>query len=332
MRAFSVRRGVGRVAALICAAAMLALVSPALAQREYPTRPITMLVGYGAGGSTDLAARIVAQHMEKTLGQPITIENRTGGNGLVAVTATYNARPDGYTLTMTSGSILTVMPWNMNLQIDPLKLSFIGSTHESLYALFVRADAPWRTIDEFVAYAKANPNRVITANSGGFGLPDIGMAQLANAVGGMQYRTVPTSGGAEQVLKLLAGDVHSELNSMAPTGQHFRAGAIRSLLVVSPRWPELQEQGVPLAQEKYGFSVRNLSVVAGPPGLPEPIRAKLEAALKAAMDDPAVLKRLQEGVGEDIRFRTGAESLRDAQEVQAAQRVVGEQLGKLAPR
>jgi len=125
--------------------------------------------------------------------------------------------------------------------------------------------------------------------------------------------------------------VHAELNSMAPTGPHFRTGALRALLVVSPRWPELQAKGVPLSSEKYGFSVRNLSVVAGPPGLPEPIRAKLEAALKRAMDDPEVMKRLQDGVGEDIRFRTGAEALKDAQEVQAAQRVVGEQLGKLAP-
>ena len=118
----------------------------------------------------------------------------------------------------------------------------------------------------------------MTANSGGFGLPDIGMAQLANAVGGMQYRTVPTTGGAEQVLKLLSGDVQSELNSMAPTAPHFPTGALRALLVVSPRWPELEEKGVPLASGNSGFSVRNLSVVAGPPGLPEAIRAKLRGA------------------------------------------------------
>lgn len=308
--------------------ALFALALPASAQ-NYPERPITMLVGYGAGGSTDLAARIVAQHMEKTLGQPITIENRTGGNGLVAVNATYNAKPDGYTIAMTSGSVLTVMPWNIEMPFDPLKLSFIGSTHESFYALFVKGDAPWKTVDELIAFAKANPGQLVTANSGGFGLPDIGMAQLANAVGGLKYRTVPTTGGAEQVLKLIAGDVQSELNSMAPTAPHFRTGAIRALLVVSPAWPELQEKGVPLAKDKFGFSVRNLSVVAGPPGLPEPIRAKLEAALKKAMDDPEVMARLKQGVGEDIRFRTGAEALKEAAEVQAQQRVVGEQLGKL---
>lgn len=298
--------------------------------QDYPIRPITMLVGYGAGGSTDLAARVVAQHMEKTLGQPITIENRTGGNGLVATNATYNAKPDGYTITMTSGSVLTVMPWNMKMAFDPLKLSFIGSTHESYYALFVRNDAPWKTIDDYIADAKANPNKIVTVNSGGFGLPDIGMAQLSNAVGTFRYRTVPTTGGAEQVLKLIAGDAQSMLNSMAPTATHYRTNTIRPLLILSPSWPELEEKGVPLSSGKYGISVRNLSVIAGPPGLPEPIRAKLEAALKAAMTDPAVLDRLKQGVGEDIRYRTGAEALQDATEVQAQQRIVGEQLGKIA--
>ena len=150
-------------------------------------------MGYGAGGATDLAARIVADHMEKTLGQPITVENRPGGNGTVGTRAVSMAAPDGYTLGMTSGSILTVLPWTMDVGFDPLKLTFIGSTHESFYALFVKGDSPWKTVQELVAHAKAHPHQLVTANSGGFGLPDIGMAQLAKATGGIEYRTVPTS-------------------------------------------------------------------------------------------------------------------------------------------
>ena len=136
------------------------------------------------------------------------------------------------------------------LGFDPLKMTFVGSALESLYALFVRSDAPWKTVGELVDYAKANPNKLVTANSGGWGLPDIGMAQLANAVGGMQYRTVPTSGGGEQVLKLIAGDVQSELNSATPTAPHYRSGAIRALMVVSPAWPELEAKGVPLSSAR----------------------------------------------------------------------------------
>lgn len=295
---------------------------------DYPTRPIRMIVGYGAGGSTDLAARVVAAHMEKSLGQPIVVENRVGGNGAVGTSAVNNAAPDGYTLAMTSGSILTVMPWSVDIGFDPLKMSFIGSTHESLYAQFVKGDAPWKTIQEMVAYAKENPNKLIFANSGGFGLPDISMGQLAKAAGGFNYRTLPTTGGAEQVVKLLAGDAHTEPNSAAPTMQHYRAGAMRALMVLSPAWPELEKMGVPLSKDVYGFSVRNLAAIVGPPGLPEDIRKKLEDALHTAMTDKDVLVQMEK-VGELIRYRSGKETLDDAIQVQAEQKVVGEMLGKL---
>src|SRR6187455_2830717 len=100
-------------------AALIALgASAAYAADPYPNRPIRMIVGYGAGGSTDLAARIVAAHMEKTLGQPVTVENRPGGNGATGTLAVFNAPPDGYMLTMTSGSILTVLPWSVDLGFD----------------------------------------------------------------------------------------------------------------------------------------------------------------------------------------------------------------------
>src|SRR3954464_4227404 len=104
-----------RLFAAIAAVVLGLLVSADAFAQGYPARPIRMIVGYGAGGSTDLAARIVAAHMEKTLGQPVTVENRVGGNGAVGTGAVFNAQPDGYTLAMTSGSILTVLPWNSDL-------------------------------------------------------------------------------------------------------------------------------------------------------------------------------------------------------------------------
>jgi tripartite-type tricarboxylate transporter receptor subunit TctC len=301
-----------------------ALIAAAASAQDYPNRPITIIVGYGAGGSTDLATRVVAAHMEKTLGQPIVIENKTGGNGAVGTQAVFNAAPDGYTLGMTSGSILTVLPWTMDLGFDPLKLTFIGSVLESRYALFTGANSKFSTIEELIDWAKAHPNELVAANSGGFGLPDIAMAQLSDAVGGITYRTLPTSGGAEQVVKLLAGDADVAPNSAAPTKPHLASGKIRPLLVLSPDWPELEKMGVPVAQKLYGFSVRNLSALVAPPGLPEDIRQKLEDALKAAMDDPEVRKRMDEGVGENTDFKTGAEIKQAAIETQAAQKAAGE--------
>jgi putative tricarboxylic transport membrane protein len=304
------------------------LLAGGVAAQEYPTRPIRLIVGYGAGGATDLAARIVADHMEKTLGQPVTVENRPGGNGTVGTRAVFMAAPDGYTLGMTSGSILTVLPWTMDVGFDPLKLTFIGSTHESFYALFVKGDSPWKTVQELVAHAKAHPNQLITANSGGFGLPDIAMAQLAKAAGGFEYRTVPTSGGAEQVLKLLAGDVQAEANSAAATVSHLKSGAIRALLVFSTSWPELEKMGVPLSSKVYGFNARNLSAVVGPPNLPEPVRRKLEDALARAMKDPATLEKLEK-IGELIEYKTGPQIREAAVKVQAEQLEIGKILDKV---
>jgi tripartite-type tricarboxylate transporter receptor subunit TctC len=111
---------------------------------RYPTRPIRIVVGYTAGGSTDLAARAVGAHMEKTLGQPITIENRPGGNGAVGTGAVAKATPDGYTLTMTSGSILTIMPWVVELGFEPLDLTFIGRPTSRSMPSSSRGTAPGR--------------------------------------------------------------------------------------------------------------------------------------------------------------------------------------------
>ncbi|MBM3650302.1 MAG: hypothetical protein FJX11_21195 [Alphaproteobacteria bacterium] len=229
---------------------------------------------------------------------------------------------------MTSGSILTVIPCTTELGFDPLKLTFIGSVLESMYAQFVKGDSPWQTVEDLIKYMKENPNKVVYANSGAFGLPDIGMAQLAKAAGGLQYRTMPTTGGAEQVLKLLSGDAQTQQNSATPTLPHLKTGAIRAILVVSKSWPELEKMGVPLSSQKYGFTVRNLSSLAGPPGLPEPIRQKLEDALKASMEDKESREKLEK-IGEFIEFKTGKQIREAAIQVQAEQKAIGETLGKV---
>ncbi len=317
-----------RLMSAIAAMALALLISAEAFAQGYPNRPIRIVVGYGAGGSTDLATRIVAGHMEKTLGQPVTVENRPGGNGAVGTGAVYNSPPDGYTLTMTSGSILTVLPWSADLGFDPLKLTFIGSVLESMYAQLVKGDSPWKTIEDLVKYMKENPNKVVFANSGAFGIPDIGMAQLARAVGGLQYRTMPTTGGGEQALKLLSGDAQTIQSSATPVLPHTRTGGMRALLVLSTSWPEFEKEGVPLSSKKFNFTVRNLSALAGPPGLPEDIRQKLEDALKKAMEDKDVRAQLDK-IGELIEFKTGKQILEVARQVQTDQRAVGEQLGKV---
>ena len=150
-------------------------------------------MGYGAGGATDLAARIVADHMEKTVGQPITVENRPGGNGTVGTRAVFMAAPDGYTLGMTSGSILTVLPWTMDVGFDPLKLrsSFPPSRSKRL---FVKGTVPgrrcrsWWRMERRTRTSSSRPTPGVRA-------PGHRHGQLAKAAGGFEYRTVPTSAG-----------------------------------------------------------------------------------------------------------------------------------------
>lgn len=314
--------------AIALAAATLLASGAAEAQGNYPNRPVRIVVGYGAGGSTDLATRIVAAHMEKTLKQPITVENRPGGNGALGTGAVFNSTPDGYTLTMTSGSILTVIPWTTELPFDPLQLTFVGSVLESMYAQFVSADSPIKTVEDLVKYMRENPGKAVYANSGSWGLPDIGMAQLAKALGGVQYRTLPTTGGAEQALKVLSGDALTMQNSATPTLPHIKSGKLRPILVVSKSWPELEKMGVPLSSQKYGFTVRNLSSLAGPPKMPEDIRKTLEDALRAAVADNETRAKL-DAIGEFIEFKTGKEILDAARETQAQQKEIGAALGKV---
>ena len=120
------------------------------------------------------------------------------------------AEPDGYTLGMTSGSILTVLPWTMDPGFDPLKLNFVGSTHESACALWVGADSRGATIEELVEYARSDPGQLRVADSSGFGLPDIVIARLAALSRGFTYPRSRPRGGAEQLVKPLAGDVDAD--------------------------------------------------------------------------------------------------------------------------
>lgn len=302
-------------------------VSTAKPTVDYPKRPITMIVGYAAGGATDLAARIVSAHMEKTLGQAITVENKPGANGALGMTAINQAAKDGYTIGMTSGSIMTIVPHTQELAFDPLEFSYIGSPLEQLYVQLVGADQPWKTVQEMVDWAKANPGKLIHSTSGAFGINDIGMAQFAKGAGGFQYQTLPTGGGSEQLLKVLSGDAHTAQVSAAPSMVHIESGAARPLMILSPSWPELEKQGIPKSQDLYGFTVRNLTAMVGPPGLPEEIRQKLEDALKAAMSDKAVIEQMDK-LGERTQFKTGKEIHDEVVKVSAEHGAMIEALGK----
>lgn len=277
-----------------------------------PDGPITLVIPYGPGGATDTIGRILADHMEDTLGVPVVVENMAGGVGAVGVQTVYNSAPDGLTMVMASGSIQTIVPHTTELGFDIFDMVFVGSTHESVAARFVRADSPYETIEELVK-AGTSGTDLVDITSGGFGLPDIGTAMLSDAVGGLDYRPLATDGGAEAVLRLLAGDGDMGQNSAATTVQYIESGELRPLLVESGSWPLLEDMGIPTSEELYGYSTVNPSSILLPPGTPENIRSVLEDAVRAALDDETVFERM-EATAELIAFRTGAEAKAYAEE------------------
>ncbi len=272
-----------------------------------PDGPITIIVPYGAGGSTDTIGRLLADHMEGTLGVPVVVENVPGGVGAVGLQQVFNAEADGYTIALASGSIQTIVPHTTDLGYDPYEMSFIASTHESVAARFTTPATGFETIDDLIEFGQQDGNELVDVTSGGFGLPDIGSVLLSEAVGGLNYRPLATDGGAESVLRLLSGDADMGQNSASTTVQYIETGELVPLLIESASWPALEEMGIPKSSDLYGYTIINPASLMGPPNLPEEIRQALEDAVRAALDDQAVFDQMAL-TNELVGFKTGQEA------------------------
>jgi tripartite-type tricarboxylate transporter receptor subunit TctC len=293
------------VAMAVTMATILLPVSSANAKKWKPSGPITLVVPYGAGGSTDIIGRLLAKKLESVLKVPVVVENVAGGNGAVGAQRVFNAKPDGQTLAMLSGSIQTIIPLTTAIGFDPLKMSYIGSTHESVAGRFVSKKSGLKTIEDVIAAGKQRT--LVDVTSGGYGLPDLGTALLSKRVGGLKYRPLATSGGAESVLRLLAGDADMGQNSASTTVAHIASGDLIPVLIESESWPLLESMGIPKSTDRYRYSISNPSAVVGPPNLPSSARLVLQDAIKQALDDPEV-KANMEKTQELIRYKSGAQA------------------------
>lgn len=286
------RRGVLALASLSALIAAC-LCRPAAAQEAYPVRPITMIVVFAAGGPTDVMARIVSEHMSRTLGQQIVIENVAGAGGTTGGTRGARATPDGYTLTVGSlGSHAAAPGLYKNLAFDPRELTTIGMIAGTPGYVVVRKEFPARTFAEFVAYAKANPGKVTSGHAGVGSTPHLQCLLLASQAG-LDLLYVPYRGSAPAMNDLVAGQIDS-MCDLAPTVvPQVQSGNIRALLVsmperaaTTPDVPTAAQAGIP----QYLFAGWN--AVFAPKGTPQPIVDKLSKALLAALADPAVQKRI----------------------------------------
>jgi tripartite-type tricarboxylate transporter receptor subunit TctC len=271
---------------------VMALAVPVLAS-DYPTKPITLVIPYPAGGSTDVTGRVLAAAAKRYFGQPVIVENKGGGGGTVGPNLVISKPPDGYTLGIMASTTVTIS-WHMGkMNFNPIEdVNHIMRYTGYLYGFVVRADSPWKTLQDFVKYAKENPGKVTYGTTGVGTGPHLAMEQLSY-LAGMQLVHVPYKGGAECNTALLGGHVDSVSDSTS-WGPLVDAGKFRLLTVYtasrSARYPQ-----VPTLKE-LGFDMVFPSPleIMGPKALPQPIVQKVLDSFKKALDDPeyqAVLKK-----------------------------------------
>ena len=256
------------------------------AQVDYPTNPIQIVVGYGAGGSADIVARVLAQEAKKYLGQEIVILNKPGAMGIVAVNHVATAKPDGYTLGATQSSCFILQPWLQDLTIDPLKeITPIISFAKFNIVAMVKSDSPFKTLKDFLEYAKKNPDKASYGNPGLGSRPHLVMAAIA-AQEGIKINFVTFPSDAQIIANVLGGHIMLGGISSAVLVPQLKAGTVRVLAVLEgervdffPEIPTVVELGYP-----YSFPL--IVLLYGPKGLPEPIVKKLEDAFNKASQSP----------------------------------------------
>ena len=271
-------------------AALLALLACGAQAQDYPTRPVTMIVAFPPGGVAELVGRPLAASMEKTLGQPVLIVNRPGAGGAVGTTAAAKAEPDGYTILMTLSSI-SIFPVSDPMQGRPAPYQIsdfmpIALVTADPTVLVVSAASPYRTIQDFVAAARANPGKINYSSSGIFGTLHVAMEMFAGAAG-IQLFHVPYQGGGPAVTALLGGQVQALASGPAAAIGQIKGGKMRALagwgakrLDLMPELPTFMELGY----KDVEFYI--WSGVVAPAAIPPNVQHRLRAAVRAAVADP----------------------------------------------
>ena len=264
--------------------------------QNYPTRPITMLVGLAPGGITDVMARLYAQKLSVALGQNVIVENRPAGSGAVAAAALQKAEPDGYMLLVFSGAQHATVPAMSDTAIyDPVKgAEPIGVIFNFSGAVAVPADSPAKTIPELVALSKSKPEG-LNFGSPGVGTPSHLAAAKLVAATGMKVQFIHYKGGAPMMTDLVAGRLDAAWPSAPASRAFLEAGKIRALAIDGDRRWKLVPEVPTLKEAGFGeVSVANWFAVAAAPGTPQPIIAKLSAAIAEAGRDPDLVRRVEE--------------------------------------
>jgi tripartite-type tricarboxylate transporter receptor subunit TctC len=277
---------------LLLAPALLA--TPALAQSAYPSRPITMLVGFAPGGGTDIIARLLQPALQSALGQPIAVENRPGASGTIAALAGIRAQPDGHTLYMTTVSASAVVPPQMNpppFDIYRDQQPVVLAATVPLVAV-VPTTSPARDLAGFIAHARANPGK-LNYSSSGVATQQHLAAELLSRSAGIEMTHVPFRGTGQAVNEILAGRIDLAIDTFPTYLPHIRAERVRVLAVTMPQRVEWLPQVPTVAESGFpGFNANVWYMLMAPPGTPAPVLDRLVAAVNTALKDPVLRPRI----------------------------------------
>ena len=306
-----------RLLRLILTAAVCALPITTVAQ-SYPNRPITFVVPYGPAGSTDPISRQFATQLEKILGVEVNVENKPGGSGTIGFGIVARAKPDGYTIGLATNSILAYQPLvNQSLTFKtPDAYQPIAKLGEMPVILVVRADAPWKTFEEFLEHVRKNPNKVRASVSGLRTVPDL-VAQEFNKNNDLKLRTIPFTGGSgEALLALLGNRVEATLftGAVGIPGQ-VQAGKVRVLAVFKKGIYDPVPEAVSTIDAGYKTTLSAQFYVMAPKGLPKEVLDKLVSASQQIINSPEYAKFATEGYALDPKnpAELSAEIIRDTE-------------------
>ncbi|CAB3671920.1 hypothetical protein LMG26690_01116 [Achromobacter animicus] len=283
-------------AAAVALSGALMTAAPAWAAKPYPDRPITLVVGYAAGGATDIVARLMAKSLAEELGQTVVVENKTGANSNIGAEIVSRAAPDGYTLYV--GSIANTINRTLYSQLnyDFVKgVEPVGLLATIPNILVVNPKLPIKTVQEYIAYAKQHPGKLTCASSGSGSSIHLS-CELFKMKTGTDILHVPYRGSGPAVADLLGGQVDSMFDNLPSSLPHVQAGKLRAIGVTSPQRlpatpdvPTLAESGLP------DFDVESWFGLVAPAGTPRPVIDRLNQALNKALATPALQTSYKQG-------------------------------------
>lgn len=295
------RFALGSIASAVVLGAGLLGGTSALAQ-AYPTKPVTIIVPFAAGGTTDILARIIGQALTAELGQSVVVDNRAGAGGNIGGQAAAKAAPDGHTLFMgTVGTHAINASLYKKMPFDPVKdfapLTRVANVPNLLVA---NPQQPFKTVPEMIAYAKANPGKINFGSPGNGASPHLS-GELFNAMAKVELTHIPYKGSAPAVTDLLGNQIAIMFDNMPSVIPHVRSGKLRAIAITTakrspelPDVPTIAEAGVP------GYEAMSWFGLLAPAATPAPVLAKLSGALAKVLANPEVKKKIVDQGGEPV--------------------------------